>query len=272
MIRKIVLLIFFILLLAPVYFMIIGSFQDTGRLMTMPPKIIPSNIIYSNYTFFFNNFPVFLWVYNTMFIVFFTVIISTITSLMTSYVFAYYKFKMKNVLWTIFLIGIMLPRISILIPTYVIIKELGIAGQLWAVILPICFSPFGIYLARNYFESIPISLLESARLDGANELQILSKIVAPLSKPIVTALALFSSINALQDYVWQMLVLQKESSQSLLVGLIKASMLRGGGDLNFNSVGKSMAVGVLLMLPLLIIFIVANKYFTKDMLSGAVKE
>ena len=272
MIRKSLLIMFFILLLLPIYWMFIGSFQDTGGLMSTPPKMIPNHVIILNYVFFFDNWPVVKWLYNTIFVTIFTVIISTIVSLMTAYVFAFYKFAINNILWHIFLIGIMLPRISLLIPTYIIIKNIGLSGQLWAVILPLCFSPIGIYLARNYFESIPISLLESARLDGANELQVLYKIVAPLSKPIVTALALFSSIGVLQDYIWQMLVLQNESNQTLIVGLIKAAMMRGGGDLNINPIGRQMAVGIILLFPLLLIFLIANKYFTKDMLSGAVKE
>ena len=272
MIRKSILVLFFILLLLPIYWMFIGSFQDMQRLMVMPPKMLPNNPSINNYIFFFNNWPVIKWIYNTIFVTIFTVIISTTISLMTAYVFAFYKFSVKNILWPIFLIGIMLPRISLLIPMYIIIKNIGLSGQLWAVILPICFSPIGIYLARNYFESIPISLLESARLDGANELQILLHIVAPLSKSIVTALALFSSINVLQDYIWQMLVLQNEANQTLIVGLIKAAATRGGGELNVNPIGRQFATGVLLLLPLLIIFLIANKYFTKDMLSGAVKE
>ena len=272
MIRKSILIIFFILLLLPIYWMLIGSFQDLRGLMAMPPRMIPNNPSLNNYVFFFNNWPVIKWIYNTIFVTIFTVIISVSISLLTAYVFAFYKFKMKNVLWAIFLIGIMLPRISLLIPTYIIIKNLGLSGQLWAVILPVCFSPIGIYLARNYFESIPISLLESARLDGANELQVLYKIVAPLSKPIVTALALFAAIGILQDYIWQMLILQNESNQTLLVGLIKAAATRGGGELNVNPIGRQFATGIILLFPLLIIFLIANKYFTKDMLSGAVKE
>jgi ABC-type glycerol-3-phosphate transport system permease component len=169
----------------------------------------------------------------------------------------------------------MIPRISLIIPTFVIIKKIQLSGTLLATILPIIYYPVGLYLSRLYFETIPISLLESARLDGANEIQILSKIVLPLSKPIITCLALFSSINVLQDYIWQMLVLQKENNYTLLVGMMRLAMNRQGGtEANINPLSKAMASGVILLFPLLVIFLIANKYFTKSLAGydGAVKE
>ena len=141
-----------------------------------------------------------------------------------------------------------------------------------ATILPNSISPMEMYLARNYFESIPKSIIESARIDGANEWQILKMIIIPVSKPIISVIALFSGVFALQDYIWQMLVLVDESKQTLLVGIMKLVMRRGSdANLGVNPVGRSFAAGILLLFPLVVLFLIGNKYFIEG-LQGAVKE
>lgn len=260
----------FIILLFPLYFMFIGSLQDINGVMVMPPKLIPKNATFFNYHTM-KAYPFFTWIYNSVIIVAMTVCFSVCLSLLTGYAFAYFTFKYKNIIWAMFLIGIMLPRISLIIPQYVILRKLGISGTQLGVILSTSFSPVGIYLARTFFETVPKSLLESARIDGAGELSILGKIVFPLSKPLVTALCLFSGIAAMQDYIWQMLVLQDQEKQTLLVGLIRSIILRNDGMIGVNPLGRSFAAGVILFIPLLIIFLVSNKYFV-NALGGAIKE
>jgi len=257
-------------MLFPIYFMLIGSFQDMTGIMKMPPNLLPKNIIISNYTRMFN-WNIDIWVFNSLVGVLITIILTVIVICTSGYVFAFYKFKLKNMLWNIFLIGLMIPRISLLIPQYVIIKKIGLSGSLLATILPIVFSPFLLYLTRNYFETVPTSLLESARLDGASESQILFNIVIPISRPIVSAVMVFSSINYLQDYIWQMLVLQKEQNQTLLIGLMKSIRTAKDGLLSGFPYSQAMAVGIILMIPLIIIFLIANKFFISNM-DGAIKE
>lgn len=269
---KTFLVIIFILLFIPLYWMIVGSFQNLQGVMVMPPKLIPSHPILDNYIYLLKD-DFFILAKNTLVVVIGTVILSAFVSLSAGYAFAAFNFKLKKIIWMLFLSALMIPRISLIIPLFTIIKKLGIQGTLAAVILPIVFSPLGIYLARNYFESIPRSILESARIDGANEWQILWKIVTPVSKPIVSALSLFAGVGALQDYIWQMLVLQNPLKQTLLVGIMRKVMLRGieDGGINVNPVGRSFAAAIILLFPLLIIFIAANKYFINS-LGGAIKE
>jgi len=250
--------------------MLLGSLQDIHGVMHMPPRLIPSNPNLDNYIYLLKGNSL-LWLKNTLIVVLGTIVLSVFLSLSAGYSFSVFTFKLKKYMWLAYLFGMMIPRISLLIPLYVIVKELGLSGSIPAVIFPVVFTPMGIYLAKNYFDSIPKSILESARMDGASEWQILYHIVAPISKPIISALSLFSGIGALQDYVWQMLVLQKEERQTLLVGLMRTAMLRSGTDTYINPVGRSFAVGILLFLPLLIIFLVANRYFVES-LGGAIKE
>jgi len=269
MIKRIFLCLFYIALLFPVYFMFVGSLQDSKGVMQMPPNLLPTNTTLGNY----NNIAklnVSRWTINSIFVTIATVLGSVFISCTGGYAFAFFKFKFKNVIWALLLLGIMIPRISIIIPVYVIIKKLHLSGTLTATILPILFSPVGLYLARSYFETIPLSLLESARIDGATEFQVLSKIVFPISIPIITALSIFASVGVLQDYIWQALVLQDPNKQTLLVGLMRYSMERGG-ELGINPIGRGLTVGVVLLVPLLIIFLLANKYFVSS-IGGACKE
>jgi len=247
-----------------------GSLQDSRGFIVMPPRIFPLSPNLDNYAYLLKD-DIGIWLKNTLIVTISTVLLSVFISATTGYSFAIFDFKFKKIIFTLFLIPMMIPRISLIIPLFVIVKNLKIPGTLMAVVLPNVFSPLGIYLARNYFQSIPKSILESARIDGASELKILKSIVIPVSKPIISALSLFSAIGALQDYIWQMLVLQKPFNQTLLVGLMKKTMARGTTEFNINPVGRSFAAGIILLLPLLIIFIIANKYFTES-LGGAVKE
>jgi len=269
--NKAVLVIIFILLMLPLYFMLIGSFQDIYGVMAMPPNLLPRNIVLDNYMYLLKDKAI-TWLMNTVAVVMSSVILSILLSSMSGYVFAIYDFKFKNTLWSILLVQMMIPRIALLIPLFVIMKDMHLSGTLTATVLPIVMSPSGMYLARNYFESIPKSIIESARIDGASEWQILGKIVLPVSKPIISALGLFSGIFALQDYLWQMLVLIDENKQTLLVGLMKLSMKRGGeSSFGVNPIGRGFATGILLLLPLVILFVIGNKYFVEG-LQGAIKE
>jgi ABC-type glycerol-3-phosphate transport system permease component len=132
------------------------------------------------------------------------------------------------------------------------------------------YHPVGIFLARTYFETVPRSMLESARLDGASEIQVLAHIVAPISRPIVTALALFVAMQTLGDYLWQMLQLQRPDSMTMLVGVTRAGMKRGG-DIGVVPLGRQMAGAVILLAPVVAVFAGASRYFTSAV-GGAVKE
>ena len=260
-----------ILLLAPMYFMLTGSLQDINGVFIMPPRIIPKHVDLTNYTELIKASAFGRWAANTLIVVALTVAASVAVSSMAGFSFAFYRFKGQKAVYLLLLAGIMVPRISVIVPLFVVMNRIGLNGTLAGVILPTVLSPVGLYLATEFFKTVPIAMLDSARIDGATDWQVLFHVVAPISRPIITALGLFAGIAALQDYVWQMLVLQSRKSHTLLVGLVRTVMLRGGDSaMNVNPIGKALAAGVLLLIPLLAIFAVANKYFTTA-IGGAVK-
>lgn len=267
--RRAVIVLIFVLLLLPLWFMIIGSMQDLYNVFIMPPRLIPLHPTMMNYQWIFS-LDMTAYAANTVLLLFSVVIISVAVSACTGYAFAFFEFKFKEALWVVVLLALMIPRMSMIVPLFVVIRKLGISGTLLAAALPTAYMPISIYIARLYFQTIPKSLLESARIDGATEIGVLSRVVAPVSRPIITACALFASIAALNDYLWQMLQLQRPDKQTMLVGLIKESMKRGGGIDLVNPIGRSFAVGIVLFLPMFLIFLVANRYFTSA-IGGAVK-
>jgi ABC-type glycerol-3-phosphate transport system permease component len=271
-VKKLFLVFIFILMFIPVYFMAIGGFQNIVGIMKMPPDLIPNNPTLHNYEVILK-WPLLKWLSNSIIVTISTVILTVLLCSSAGYSFAFYTWKFKELLWGIIMVGLMVPRISFIIPTFVIIKKMNLSGSLVATIIPNIYNCSLLYMTRVYFETIPKSLLESARLDGANEVQILWHIVMPMSKPIIAALALFSAIGSLGDYLWQMLVLQRPENQTLIVGMIMKIIQLGNNTIQggMNPFSLQLAVGTILLIPLLVIFLLSNKYFTQN-IGGAIKE
>lgn len=269
--RRVAILLAAMVCLAPLWFLGVGSLLKASTLFLMPPTLFPRMPTLDNYAWAFRLDGWVQWAGNTGIVVLLTVLGSVSVSCMAGYAFSFFRFPFKKTIWALLLMGMMVPRIALLIPLFVVSSRIGISGTLWAVILPGLLSPVGMWLARTYFDTVPRSIVESARIDGAGDWMMLARVVAPLSRPIVTALGLFAAIGALQDWVWQALQLQESSTQTLLVGWLRATMTTSGSSNLANPIGHSMAAGMLLLIPLLAVFIVANKYFVGS-LEGAVKE
>lgn len=261
----------FVLLLLPVWFLFVGSLQDIHGVFTMPPRLVPIDATLSNYRWVAGIEGVARWAVNTLVVVALTVAGAVAVTTMTGYVFAFYDWRGKAAIWVLLLSGIMVPRMSLIVPLFVVARRLGISGTLFAAALPLMYAPMSMYIARMYFESVPDAVLEAARIDGATELRILRSIVAPMSRPIVAAVALFAGMGALGDYLWQMLQLQRHEMRTLLIGLIRESMQRGGGEMAVNPIGKSFAVGAVLLVPMLAVFLTTSRYFVSA-IGSAVKE
>ena len=269
---KIILILVAAALLLPIWFLGVGSFQEMEGFFAMPPAWIPLEPTLENYRWVMAR-PVLMWGMNTLIITVATVALSTAVSCMAGSSFAFYGFPGKRWIWLALLSGIMIPVISLIIPRFVVIRKLGIGGTRPAVILPALLAPAHLYLARNFFETIPRSLLDSAKMDGATDMQTLTKIVAPISRPIIACLAIFTAVGAMGDYLWPMLQLQHDSKRTLLVGLLGAVREYRGGlaDMVINPLGRQFAVAAVLLQPVLLVFFAASRYFTSA-LGGAIKE
>lgn len=272
--KYIMLAIIIFVLFFPLYWMIQGSFLDTKGMAWIPPRFIPRTISFTNYKLLLigetggENKYVFSWASNSVILVSMGVALIIAVTLPAGYAFSVFKFKGRNALFWLFISATMLHAYMLIVPMFVVVKRLGIPLRL-AAILPILFSPVNIFLAKNFIDTIPRSLLDSAELDGAGELRKIFSVVLPLCAPLIGILSLFGSISLFGDFLWQLLLFQQLKSQTLVVGLIQWSMR--ATFLYINQIGVMLAAGTILFGVMFVLFCFTSKYFTKGLNLQGVK-
>jgi multiple sugar transport system permease protein len=261
------LVIFFAVLnLFPLYWLFTSSLKNSSDVVKMPPDWFPKTITFSNYVDVFNNQPAFRWAFNSIFVSLVSTIALIIVSCLAAYAFSKLKFKGKNVIFIIFISSLMVPKEVMIVPLFRIIQDLGMVNSLNGMIWPNVATAFGVFMLKGFFDSIPDSLRESAKIDGASEFTVFYRIMLPMVKPGIGALFILNFVQVWNDYLWQLVVGQDENSKTLMVGI--ATLMQ---DLNPNFAYK-MAGATVAAVPMLLIFIFFQKYFTSGISIGAVKE
>ena len=280
-IKYLVVIAFTAILLMPLYLMLIGSFQEINGLMKWPPNLIPVQTTLKNYEALFtdNEYSIHKgidkavmpkWAVNTIVILIVKVFLVISIALMAGYAFSVYIFKFKKPLFIFFIFGIVMPPVF-LIPSYITVNFLGLVDSKWGVILPAAFSAMAVYLFKNFIDTIPRSFIDSARIDGAGEASILSKIILPLCKPPIGVITILVSLGTLSDYIWSLLILRSYENQTFTVGIITLIEFGLETDWVVNPIGMSFAGGIVLVLPMLLIFSFSQKYFMTGAITGGIK-
>ena len=254
--------------------MFIGSFQNIKGIMKMPPNFIPRNPTWHNYTTLLKGVPILLWLRNTIIISFSAVLMTVIIAFFSGYAMSFMHRRLRRIIFILFLIPIMIPAQALLIPLYVTVRRLGLHPMV-ATILPATFSPVSIFLCMNYIDNISRDIIDAARIDGAGNLKIIFSMVVPLSKPILACIAILSFLGTLGAYVWQYLLLRADEHKTLLIG-ITGAVFRSGGSANstlmmINPIGVQLAAGVILFVPLFVVFISFQRYFQSGLTLGGIK-
>lgn len=205
------------------------------------------------------------WLVNTVFMTVMAMILTCITASMAGYVLAKKRFRGKTLLFSMIVCAMALPKQVILIPLIREMSALSLYNTLWAIIFPTVGWPFGVFLMKQFSEGIPGEMLEAARIDGASELKTFTKIVMPMVKPGIGALAIFTFINCWNDYFLQLIMLSSTNKLSIALGIAK---LQAENSIDY---GLIMAGGTLAAVPIIVIFIIFQKYFTQGITMGAVK-
>lgn len=251
----------------PVYWMISSSFKNLKVALQIPPQIFPLNPTGDNYLHLFERNPAWQWFWNSVFIsVTATVLVVAVASL-AAYALAKIKFDGHKIVFAVVIAGMTLPHSLMFIPLFKMMSSLNLLNSSAAVILPVVGWPFGVFLVRQFMQTIPTSLLEASRIDGCSELGTFLRVVLPMAKPGLGSLAIFTFLNTWNDYVWQMLVLKKEEMYTLPLGVQVAQKI---SELETNY-GMAMAGATIATVPALIVFLCFQKYFTKGITLGAVK-
>lgn len=257
--------------LFPLYWMLIGSVTPMVGIMKMPPDAFPAHPTLENYRDALNQGVVVLrWLANSVVITVCTVALALVVNGGAAYALTVYRFGWTRAVYLAFAATMMLSRYALFIPMFKLLHIYHLHGIL-AVVLTGVFYPLGFFLLYNFMRMIPRDFVESARMDGAGEFRIFSKIMLPLCKPALGAVMAFKAMDSFGDYIWQNLVLQGEREHSYVVGMM-ANAYRTIIYTRLNNYGLMMAVGILMFLPLLIIFLWTNRYFIEGITLGGVKE
>lgn len=252
----VILILFSLAFIVPFLWLISGSLKSSSELFADPPIWIPEVLNWSNYKEAFSAFPFFLYLKNTLIIVFFTCIGAVLSNSMIAYGFSRIDWKYRDGIFIIVLATLMLPFQVIMIPLFLLFKEIGWIGTYYPLIVPHFFgNAFFIFLLRQFFKGIPKELSEAARIDGANEFIVFWKVILPLSKPILATVVIFQFIEAWRDFLGPLIFLSDNSHYTLSLGV---QQIMSQNDPRW---GLLMAIGVAMTLPIIIIFFFLQRYF-----------
>ena len=269
----------------PLYWIITGSFKTPAAINSATPDWIPKEWVMRNYQLLMQkrtaplfNFEIFgltitgpkipgavRWLINTVFMSVASMVITCVTSAMAGYVLAKKRFYGGTLIFSLIVCAMALPKQVVLIPLVRLMSKMNMYDNIWAVIFPIVGWPFGVFLLKQFAEGIPTEMVEACRIDGASEWRTFTDVMFPMIKPGVGACAIFTFINSWNDYFMQLIMLTSTSNLTISLGI---ATMQGEVVVDY---GLLMAGSALASVPIIIVFLVFQKYFTKGITMGAVK-
>lgn len=254
--------------LVPLYVMVVGALKPSVALSLIPADLNPfTNLRLDNFIEVIETSKMGCGFMNSFIISIFTCLITVIVGMMGGYAFAKRSFKGKKIWFVVLMLTMMLPNQVMMIPRYMVAKNLNLTNSLQGVVLTSINSAYAIFLCRQFIASIPDELLGAAKIDGCSEMQSFLHIVLPMSKPVIASLAIFTFIGSWNDFVWQNIML---SSSKLRTVPLTLAFLSQNPDA--NTLALQFAGATISAIPMLAIFLCFQKYFVKGISSGAVKE
>ena len=276
-----VIIIIGILFTFPLYWIITGAFKTGREINATVPVWIPSAWILDNFARLMDrrSAPLFTifgldgptvpaairWLLNTVFMSVASMLITCVTAAMAGYVLAKKRFIGRTLIFTLVVCAMALPKQVILIPLLREMSALGLYDTLWAAIFPIVGWPFGVFLVKQFAEGIPTEMVEACRIDGASEWRTFTDVMFPMIKPGVGACAIFTFINSWNDYFMQLIMLTSNKNLTISLGI---ATMQGESSTDY---GLLMAGAALASVPIIVVFLIFQKYFTKGITMGAVK-
>lgn len=246
-----------VLFLFPFFWMIIGSLKDFRGFYDYPPSFVPNPVQWENYAEVVRLIPLFRYIINTLLMAAAITVCQLISSSTAGFAFATLRFRGKEVIFMIFLAGLMVPFTVVLIPLFLIIRLFGLIDTYAALVLPFVFTPFGIFLMRQFFMGVPRSLFESAKIDGASTFGIYARIYLPLSGPVMATLGILAFVFFYNNLIWPLIVINTEALKTVSVGLLSFTGREG------TSPHLIMAGATVSVVPTIVLFIVLQKYFVE---------
>lgn len=249
----------------PILWVVFSSFKPAGELFNWPPTLLPQSPTLENYINALAKGNFLQYFQNTFFVTVLATLLTIVVNLMSGYVFAKYNFKGRNFLFALVLMTMMIPLEVIMIPVFKVIVGTHMYDNLWGLIIPAVASPTAVFLIRQYYIGIPSDYMEAGRIDGASELGIFLRIMAPMAYPVLSVLCIFSFMWRWNDYLWPKIVISSKSNYTIQLALATFS---GEYSVDWDSL---LAMSVITMIPVLIIFLIFQKHIVGGITIGGVK-
>jgi len=265
---KYFILIFGVLLtLLPFIWIILGSFKSAAEIIQVPPTFWPENPTLNNYRTILNDpkLPLLRFYGNSTFVAVFNVITTLFTSSLLGFLFAKYKFRGKNILFGWFLLLLMIPGQITMIPSYIILSKVGLLNSLWGLVVFSATDAFGVFMLKQFIESLPNELLDAARIDGASEWQIYWRVVLPLLGAPLATLGVLNFMGNWNAYLWPMVVITSIEKRTLPIILTWYNSQHGSNP------GITNAATILVVLPILFLFFYFQRWIVRGFTMSGLK-
>lgn len=256
----------FLVFFLPFYWMMVTSIKSLGETLQFPPKLWVKNPQWINFKTAFMAIPFWKFMKNSIIVTGGTLVFQFFTVIPAAYAFARYDFAGKKISFGLILATMMVPAQLVFLPIFLLISKMGLVNTYWSLILPQATSAFGIFMLRQSFMQVPEELIEAARLDKAGELKIIYRIMMPIARPTVVTLAMLTFIGTWNDYFWPMVLTTTDAVRTLPVGVTSLRAVDGGVAHNIV-----MAGNIILLLPIIIVYLVAQKQIIKGFTYMGVK-
>lgn len=251
--------------LVPFAWMISTSFKSRGALMSIPIEWIPEEPTLNAYFTVFERFPFLRAIGNSLLIAVCYTLLTLVSASMAAFAFTKMQFKGSGFLLGLYLATMMIPTQVTMIPLFVVMNQIGLINHYSSVILPAIFRPFAVFLLVQQMRTIPPDYMDAARIDGAGVWRIWRQVMLPLCAPSLATLAVTNFMDSWNDYLWPLLMLTDKAKMTLPIAL---STLNGQYDTEYNVM---MAGSLISMIPIILIYIFAQKYFKHGLMAGGVK-
>lgn len=254
-----------LIFIVPGLWLIVSAFKRGSELFTYPLVLIPKHPTLENFVTVWQDMSFVTYTLNTLFVAVVSTILTIILSTMCGYALAKYRYRWMNIIFVLLLSTTLLPTEVMMAPSFIVILKLGLYNSLLGLIIPTLSTLTGVFMLRQFFVTVPDELIEAARIDGASELTIFIRLMVPFSIPINAILAIFSFRWRWNDYVWPLIVIDEPKKYTLQLALRN---LVGEMAIDWSSL---LAASVLSMIPIILIFLIFQRYIMSGNIGSGLK-
>lgn len=253
-------------LLVPFFWMVMSSLKSPNEVFSVPVVWIPDTFVWSNYVDIWAKADIVTWIRNTLFLAVVVTFLQLLTGSFAAYGFARMRFRGRDALFLVYIGTIAVPWASYMIPQFILLTNLKVSNTLWSIILLQAFGAFGVFLMKQFYETIPEELSEAARIDGLSEYSIWWRIMLPLSIPALASLALLTFVTTWNDYLGPLIYLRSPELWTIQLGL--KSFVSSLYDTNYALLFAGLSISVI---PIALIFLFGQRFFVEGLATSGLK-